>query len=125
MHTEALQQRSNETPLKLFDTLTAPGKVKAVLAVITEPIPKVAVFEWADINYDSLSDEEKRQIDAIFTENQDPGTYFERDSEVMQLRYILNAQDRATLENEVDCMSARRQITNKIKAKITRAREEQ
>lgn len=109
---------------RVFESLTPVEKIKAVLAVANEAIPKEGAFEWANIDYDALSDEDKTQVDQIFAENQDPGTYYVRNSEETELRYSLNSHDRALMKETIDLMSVRRRVASVIKGKVSRAREE-
>src|SRR5262249_27027735 len=57
---------ANPPERKEFSVLTAPEKVKAILAGAGEPVSQEMVYDFAGIKPDTLTDQEKEAVHAIF-----------------------------------------------------------
>ncbi len=100
-----------EQPTKRsFNALSHPEKVRAILGTVFEPVSRDQVIEFSGLDYENLGEEERAEVDAVFTEDQVAKTEGEK--------YILKDEAKSDLEGAVDIHSVHGQISDVIINKI-------
>lgn len=83
---------------KEFTALTAPNKVKAILAGVREPVSQEMIYDFAGIEPEKLTDKEKDAVTAIFS---DPRVQHRRSEEFQEEQYSIDPEKQQEVFQEL------------------------
>ena len=107
------EQESKPNTTKEFSALTAPEKVKAILAGVEEPVNQEMVYDFAGIELNTLTDEEKDAVSAVF---RDPLIQYSKDEKSHDEQYCIDQKKKEEVLRElgVEPYVVKRQITDSL-----------
>lgn len=103
-------ENSEETPARrTFKDLNNPEKVRAMLGVVKEPVSKMLALDLSGIDYKSLKENEKEELNNVFLEDNIEAVDVEGES-----RYRLGEEARRSLDKTVDLSSAEDELIENL-----------
>jgi len=98
-------EKDKSTKLE-YSSLSASGKVRAILCAVMEPVTPGGAVELSGVKYDQLDDKEKAEVKAVFSE--------EDIENVFNYLFIMNDEGRQRLAETVDMRSVHQAISDQL-----------